>query len=103
MNPAQQNTLLTINALLGNLLFNSDNFETYNEEQKAEFEEGCSLFGSRVRSVFELENDVWVIRFELANSPWAAWCNLTKTEKNLPLPNGTGLVLRPFETLVLKS
>ena len=103
LSAVQQSTLLTIIALLGNVLFSSDDLGVYSEEQKAEFEEGFSLRGSRVNAVFELENDVWRIDFEQENAAWSAYCNLTKTEKNLVLANGIGVDLRPFETLVLKS
>ncbi|MFN0034555.1 MAG: glycoside hydrolase family 36 protein [Saprospiraceae bacterium] len=103
LSPAQQHTLLTINALLGNLLFTSDDVGQYSSEQMAELEDALSLRGSRIRGVFELENDVWKIDFEQENSSWSAWCNLTKSVKNLPLANGARAELRPFETLVLKS
>ena len=103
LTPDQQQTLLIVNALLGNLLFTSDDFEQYSEEQKAEFEEALLLRDSRVKQVLELENDVWRIDFEQENATWSALCNLTKNVKNLALPNGTGAELRPFETLVLKS
>lgn len=103
LNPEQQQTLLTINALLGNLLFTSDDLGQYGEEQISELEEAFSLFGSQVKRVVELETDVWRIDFEQGASTWLAYCNLTKKDKNLPLPNATWLELRPFETMVLKS
>ncbi len=103
LNQDQQQTLLTINALLGNLLFTSDDIGGYSEEQMAEFEEALSLHGSRVSGVLELENDVWKIDFMQNNSTWAACCNLTKRDKNLLMANGTWAKLRPYETLVLKS
>jgi len=103
LSPVQQHSLLTINALLGNLLFTSDNLDFYSEEQKAELEEAFSLRGSHISRVFELENDLWKIDFEQENTAWSAYCNLTKTVQTFPMPNGLGLELRPFETLVLKS
>ena len=103
LNPEQQQTLLTINALLGNLLFTSDDIGQYSEAQKAEFEEALSLRGSHIRQIFELEPDVWKIDFEQDGSLWSAFCNLTQKEKGTPLPNGTWVELRPFETMVLKS
>ncbi len=103
LNPDQQQTLLTINALLGNLFFTSDDLREYSAEQKAEFEEALSLRGSRIKRVLELENDVWAIDFVQDNAGWSAFCNLTKAEKNCSLPNGSWAALRPFETLVLKS
>ncbi len=103
LNPVQQHTLLTINVLLGNLLFTSDDMGQYTAEQKTELDEALLLRGSRVKVVFELENDVWRIDYEQADSAWSAYSNLTKKIKKVPLPNGTPLELRPFETMVLKS
>ena len=103
MSPVQQHTLLTINTLLGNLLFTSDDAGRYSEEQKAELDEALSIRGSRVEKVFEIENDVWKIDFEQENTGWSAYCNLTKKTKNLPLANGSWVELRPYETLVLKT
>ena len=103
LSPVQQHTLLTINALLGSLLFTSDPVGQYSEEQKAELEEAISLHGSHISRVFELENDLWKIDFEQGSIGWSAYCNLTKTTKSLPMPNGGWAALSPFETLVLKS
>jgi len=103
LNPEQQQTLLTINALLGNLLFSSDDLGAYSEEQKAELDEALSLRDRHVSRVVELGDDVWKIDFEHEHTAWSAYCNLTKTIQNLSIPNGSGLALRPFETLVLKS
>lgn len=103
LTPEQQHTLLTINVLLGNLLFTSDDLAQYGAEQKAELEEALSLRGSRVNRVQEWENDAWKIDFEQDGGTWSAFCNLDKNNKILALPNGAELELRPFETLVLKS
>jgi hypothetical protein len=84
-------------------LFTSDDIGQYSEAQKAEFEEALSLRGSHIRQIFELEPDVWKIDFEQDGSLWSAFCNLTQKEKGTPLPNGTWVELRPFETMVLKS
>lgn len=102
LSPEQQETLLTIQALLGNLLFTSDDMSKYSEDQIAEFEEGLSLCGSRILQVAELEPELWKIGFEQAKSTWAAFCNLSKTTKSIPLANGARLELRPYETMVLK-
>lgn len=103
LNPAQQQTLLTINVLLGNLLFSSDNFGRYSEEQKAELEEALSWLGSHISGVVELETDVWRIDFAQDKTDWKAYGNLSSNVKNIPLANGLGVELRPYETMVLKS
>lgn len=99
----QQHTILTINVLLGNLWFTSDDVAWYSAEQVSELEEALLLRGSKILEVSEIENDLWKIDFEQEGGTWFALCNLTKKEKNLQLPNGSWAELRPFETLVLKS
>ena len=103
LNPQQQETLLLINVLLGSLLFTSDDLGKYAAEQKAELEEALSWHGSQISSVVEWIEDVWQIAFAQEGSAWSAFSNLTKQDKNLSLPNGTRVDLRPFETLILKS
>ena len=53
--------------------------------------------------VVELETDVWCIDFEQDKTAWKAYGNLSSNVKNIPLANGFGLELRPYETMVLKS
>lgn len=101
--PEQQQTLLTINVLLGSLLFTSDNLDRYAESQKAELEEALLLRDRRINAVREIMPDVWVIQFTQDGGRWSAYCNLTNAEKTLTLAKGSGLELRPFETMVLKS
>ncbi len=103
LKPIQQQTLLTINVLLGSLLFTSDDLSGYTEEQKAELEEALSYMGSQINKVTALGNELWKIDFEHEKVRWSAYSNLTKKEKKHLLTNGTCLELRPFETLVLKS
>jgi alpha-galactosidase len=103
LNPAQQETLLLINVLLGSLLFTSDDFGKYSAEQKAELEEALSWQGSQISSVVEWTEDVWQIALVQGASSWSAFSNLTSQDKKLSLPNGAWVDLRPFETLILKS
>jgi alpha-galactosidase len=103
LNPEQQQTLLTINSLLGSLLFTSDDLGQYSETQVAEFEDAMMLRGSRIRSVFEIEPDVWGIRFEQDKTQWMAFCNLTGKQKTISPSNGNRLELSSFETIILKS
>ncbi len=103
LNPEQQHTFLIINALLGNLLYTSDDLSAYSEGQKAELEEALLLRGSRVKRVFEREPAVWEIDFEQEETQWMALCNLSPKEKTLPLANAIGATLRPHETFVLRT
>lgn len=103
LNPAQQHTLLTINALLGNLLFTSDEVSTYSDLQKAEYEEALSLRGSEILGVENMGKDLWVIRFAQAGLDWRAVCNLSARKLTYELGKGARLALYPYETMVLKS
>lgn len=99
----QQQTVLTVKALLGQMLVTSDDMGKYSEEQGFELEEAVMLRESKIGTVKEIESDVWKIDFEQGNTPWSAWVNLTKSIKNRTLPNGSPVELRPYETLILKA
>lgn len=117
---AQQQTLLTVNALLGNSLFTSDDVSQYSPEQIADLEAALDLRNSRILQVLELEKNVFQIDFENDGEAFSAFCNLTTSRtrnlsartptkaENLPprtptRANENGwLELQPFETLILK-
>lgn len=103
LNPEQQHTLLTINVLLGNLLFTSDEVSTYSDVQKAEYEEALSLRGSTIWAVENKGKDVWVIRFSQGGLDWRAVCNLSAQKTIYEWGKGARLALYPFETMILKS
>ena len=96
----QQQTLLVIYALLGNLLLTSDDPGGYSPEQKAELEAALDLAGSRINRVTENEKDVYTIVFEKDGRRHAAYCNLTKYIRVVTTGN-TRVELQPFETLIL--
>ncbi len=104
---AQQNTVLTINALLGNLLFTSDDLSQYSPEQTAELEEALALRGSRITAVREIESEMYAINFEQEKEYYTAFCNLT--EKSQSVDNQTDknkngrIEIQPFETIILRS
>lgn len=105
LTPEQQQTVLTVNALLGKLLFTSDDVSKYSPEQTCELEAALELRGSRVTAVFEMGKDVFRIDFENDGKRYAAYCNLTGRKKTIPAQASGGregmIVLRPFETLTL--
>lgn len=105
LTPAQQQTVLTINALLGNLLFTSDDVGKYSPEQMAELEAALELRGSRVKRVFEIEKDVYRIDFENNAASYSAFCNLTGAAKSLSagLPAMTAIEMRAYENIILKT
>jgi len=97
----QQQTVLVINVLLGNLLFTSDDVGEYSSEQSAEFLEALALRGSRVLAVSELENDLYRIDFEYHEQAYAAYCNLNGKQKSIQPPGTQPLSLTAYETLIL--
>lgn len=98
LNPTQQNTILTINALLGKLCFTSDNPGDYDDEQKAELETALELGNSRIRSVDEPQNDLFVIHFDHQALSYFAYCNLSSRPKQI-----NQVTLLPYETMILRS
>ena len=102
LTPEQQQTVLTINALLGSALFISDNAGTWAPEQKCELEEVFGLRGSLVEGVWELENDVYRIDFGQNGERFAAFCNLNASKRGVRIQNDV-LELRPFEHIILKT
>ncbi len=98
---AQQQTVLTINALLGNLLVTSDDLGKYSPEQTAELEAALEWRDSRIFSVFELEKNVFKIDFENDGEAYSAFCNLTSQKRMTEKENGR-IELQPFETIILK-
>ena len=92
----QQNTLLTINVLLGGLLFTSDDVRAYTPEQRAELDDALVWQGSRVVSVNELEKEVYQIDFEQDGRAYSAFCNLTQRRVQTDR-----IELLPYETIVL--
>ncbi len=100
----QQQTVLIINVLLGNLLFTSDDLSQYSPEQTAELEEALMLRRSQIITVREIETDCYVISFEQKKERYIAYCNLTKEQQFLAADHKNGRIeIQPFETIVLRS
>ncbi|MBK8193986.1 MAG: alpha-galactosidase [Lewinellaceae bacterium] len=99
---AQQQTVLTINVLLGSLLFTSDDAGRYSPEQKAELESAFDLRGSTVSVVQEVEKDVYQIMFTNSGERYVACCNLNDRPAGVQIQNGR-MELQPFETVILKG
>lgn len=103
LSPIQQNTLLTINALLGGILFTADDVGAYTPEQRAELGEALDWHGSRIEQVKELEKDVYRIDFEQNGQRYSAFCNLSPHQVRLSTSNTTTPDLLPYETMVLNA
>jgi alpha-galactosidase len=98
LSPEQQHTILTINALLGGILFTSDDPAAYTPEQRAELEAALEWRGSTVREVRELQADVFSIDIDNQGVGFKALCNLGKR----PVFLEPDLTLSPFETIILR-
>jgi len=98
LSPAQQHTILTINALLGGLLFTSDDLGTYSPEQLLELESALDLRGSVVQDVSMAQPDVYHIHFTNNENRFVALCNLDSRK----VVAGDSVELLAFETLVLR-
>ena len=96
LNAMQQQTVLVINVLLGKSLLTSDDVSAWSAEQIAEYSEALALRDSQVESVSEVQNDLYLIRFQHHGEQYAAWCNLNRTSQQIPQ-----MELRPFETIIL--
>jgi alpha-galactosidase len=95
---AQQHTILTINVLLGGLLFTSDDLGAYSPEQLSELAAALDLRGSLVQDVSMLELDVYRINFMNQGERFEALCNLSARR----VFAGNSVELLPFETLILQ-
>ncbi|MCB9307181.1 MAG: alpha-galactosidase [Lewinellaceae bacterium] len=102
LSPAQQQLLLTINALLGGVLFTSDDLSKYTPEQTAELEAALELRGSRVAGVSEPAPDFYVIAFEQNNTAYTVYCNLNGREQTFAV-GGETLQLAAYEHLILRK
>lgn len=100
LSAAQQHTLLTVNALLGALLFTSDDLAAYSEEQKNALREALLLAEARVKQVSEILPDAFQITFEQEGNIRFAGVNLNAKAVTIPMKNGR-ITLRPFETRVV--
>jgi len=94
----QQSTLLTINVLLGKVLFTSDAPSAYSPEQRAELDTALEWQGSQILSVSTRQTDVFDIQFETKGQRLMALCNLT--DKTVYLSEGYALLA--FETMILQ-
>ncbi len=97
LSTAQQFTILTINTLLGGILFTADYLSDYSPEQASELAAALDLRGSDIEAVQVLQEDVYRINFENKGERFFALCNLT----NRNVTAAPSLTLLPFETLIL--
>ena len=94
----QQDTVLIINTLLGNLLFTSDNLAEYTEGVLQKFKSIFRLKNRHVSAVIDHGDDFYNINFTIGSHSYIAYCNLTQQFKHI-----NSLVIQPFETLIVDS
>ena len=94
----QQNTVLIINTLLGNLLFTSDNLDEYTEGVLLKFKSIFRLKNRHVLAVIDNGDDCYNISFTVDSHLYVAYCNLSQQVKHI-----NRLIIPPFETLIVDS
>lgn len=100
LSDVQQDTLLTVNALLGGVLFTSDNPAAYRPDQRMKVLDALHLLECLPLSVEEQGRDVYAIRFLLPQSnglpqgAGQAWVNLSSRTQQVP----DGPSLKPYQT-----
>ncbi len=94
----QQYTILLIQVLFGNQIFNSDDWDAYSEETIEEIKGLLAFRNAEIITCDEVDADLYKITFE-TNSKYIAYINLTKVKSRMPNLN---YELLPFESIVLK-
>jgi alpha-galactosidase len=94
----QQDTILIINTLLGNLLFISDNLDEYTEGSFEKYKSIFSLKNRHVSDVIDNGGDFYNIVFSLNKQQYTAYCNLSQQIKHI-----NSHVIQSFETLIVDS
>ncbi|MBK6931074.1 MAG: alpha-galactosidase [Saprospirales bacterium] len=103
LTPVQQHTLLTVNTLLGSVLFTSDDAGAYTAEHRSELEKALTWQGSVVLSVEEPVTDVYVLEFQRDGHRYTAYCNLQHSTVRLPGTKNGRIDIQPFETIILED
>ncbi len=108
LTPVQQNTILTLNSILGNLIFTSDYIGDYSPEQLSEFRSAMQWKNARVEKVIQ-EGDLYAVSFTCEGSNFLAFANLSGKEMTLDKFNKTtlkfpkGFRLEAYETIVFSG
>jgi alpha-galactosidase len=94
----QQDTILTINSLLGSLLFTSDDVGDYTEGVLQKYATIFRLKNCHIFDVIDHREDLYSIQFSLDNHPCTAYCNLS--QRVIQVNNQA---IEPFETQIWDS
>ncbi len=98
----QQHSLLLVNVLLGGQLFTSDNLKAYLEEQICELDNLLYFQGSEIKSVEQIFEDLYQIKFKKDSINYQALISLSAKKKDLASLKMEG-VLEAYESLVFKK
>lgn len=106
--PAQQNTVLTINSLLGNVLSTNDDLSKYTPEQASELEEALDWRGAVVQSIRELQTKVFCMELfktaaGLSLDAYTLYANLNPKSVQVQTIKKNWVALEAWETIVLKA
>ncbi len=99
LSPEQQQSLMLLNCLLGDLLFISDNIKSYSPEQHSEYEAMFLWKDKKVQKVEE-RNHLVEIHFTLEGKALKAIFNFDKKEKTIAAQKGK-FSLAPYESIIL--
>lgn len=100
LTPTQRHTVLTINALLGSVLFTSDDPGLYDTEQKEEILTAIDLSSAAVRKVVEMQSGVFAIDVDMAGTALTFVANLRGLSVNIDV-KGRQIVCAAYETVML--
>lgn len=89
----QQRTILIVNALLGNLLFISDDISEYDAETFTQYKEIFILKDRIVQSVTPLKKDIYKIHYSVLDKKYDCFINLTDSNQFIENIN-----LLPFQS-----
>jgi alpha-galactosidase len=101
LSPTQQHTILTLNALLGRLLFTSDFVGDYSDEQSSEYLGAVQWMDAEILRVTQ-HATYYEIAFTKDGQSFRAYANLWKQVASIKVGQGN-FELAPYETIVLKA
>ena len=97
----QQYTIMLIQVLFGNQIFNSDDWQEYDFNTIEEIKGLLAYRNAEIINCLEVNSDFYQITFN-KGTKFTAWVNLSKTKSTIPgLKDAYRLM--PFESLVLKA
>ena len=96
----QKKSILIANALLGSLVFTSDNPDQWNKEQKEDFKLIKSLQAANIIIVRQFNTDQYEIQYTLEGKQHSALFNLSKKKTTLNLEEES-ISLAPYEVKLI--